>query len=107
MRSSKKSLANTEEITKVPGIGFVEWALLDMSLSLGVMGGNLAPYPPLMEESRQRVIAATKADGIAYAGQVNRDTVIDFIDEGIMVGIATSPDIAETSRKHTKRTMPW
>ena len=57
---NKRSLMNTEELTKIPGIGFIEWAPLDMSLSLGVLGGNLPPYPPVMEESRRRVVAATK-----------------------------------------------
>ncbi len=104
---NKRSLMNTEELTKIPGIGFIEWAPLDMSLSLGVLGGNLPPYPPVMEESRRRVVAATKASAAAYAGQVNKDNVVEYIEEGLMVGVPLSPDIAEIGRRHTKRSMPW
>ncbi len=104
---NKRGLAKAEENVKVPGVGFVEWAPLDMSLSLGALGGNLPPYPPIMEESRRRVVAAARAAGVAYAGQVNQNNVTDYIQEGLRVGVALSPDIVEIGRRFTKRTMPW
>jgi 4-hydroxy-2-oxoheptanedioate aldolase len=37
---NRRALASTEANVRVPGVGFVEWAPLDMSLSLGTLGGT-------------------------------------------------------------------
>jgi 2-keto-3-deoxy-L-rhamnonate aldolase RhmA len=103
---NKRGLANCEASAAVPGVGFVEWAPLDMSFSLGELGGNLPPYPPRMEESRRRVLAAARAAGALYTGQVRADTLIPFLEEGMMVCVAQDPAVAEQGRRHTGRTMP-
>ena len=104
---NKRGLANAEANTRVPGVAFVEWAPLDMSLSLGALGGNLPPYPPVMEASRQRVVAAAKAANIAYCGQVRPHNIVQYLAEGMMVGVPLDPETAEIGRKQTGRTMPW
>jgi 4-hydroxy-2-oxoheptanedioate aldolase len=104
---NKRGLANAEASAKVPGIAFVEWAPLDMSLSLGALGGNLPPYPPVLEQSRQRVLAAAKAANVAYCGQVRPENIVRFIEEGMLVGVPSDPETAAIGRRHTKRSMAW
>jgi hypothetical protein len=60
-----------------------------------------------MAQSRARVLNACKAAGVASAGQVFPDTVVQYIDEGLMVGVGLSRDVVEMGRRHTKRSMPW
>ena len=104
---NRHGLANTEENVQVPGVSFAEWAPLDMSLSLGLLGQHLPPYPAEMEESRLRLLAACKAAKAAFCFQVFPETVADSIDEGLMVGVAFVKDAAEAGRKHTGRRMLW
>jgi 4-hydroxy-2-oxoheptanedioate aldolase len=104
---NKRGLANAEANAWVPGIAFVEWAPLDMSLSLGALGGNVPPYPPVMEASRQRVVGAAKAANIAYCGQVRPHNIVQYLAEGMMVGVPMDAATAEIGRRHTGRTMRW
>jgi 4-hydroxy-2-oxoheptanedioate aldolase len=103
---NERGLANAEANARVPGVAFVEWAPLDMSFSLGELGGNLPPYPPRMEESRRRVRDAALAAGAFYTGQVRDETVIRFLDEGTMIAIAQDPRVAEKGRRHSGRAQP-
>jgi 4-hydroxy-2-oxoheptanedioate aldolase len=101
-----RGLANAAVNAAVPGVAFVEWAPLDMSFSLGELGGNLPPYPPRMEASRQRVRDAALAAGAFYTGQVRDDTIVQFLDEGTMIAIAHDPTVVEKGRRHSGRARP-
>lgn len=103
----KYALANAEQNLKVPGIGFAEWGPGDMALSLGIRGPLRDAYKtPQMIAARSKVFAACKANHIFFLNEMNPDTVVDMIKEGVMVGPA-SKQAAEIGRQYTKRTMPW
>ena len=103
----KYALANAEQNLKVPGIGFAEWGPGDMALSLGIRGLLRDAYKtPQMIAARTKVFAACKANHIFFLNEMNPDTVVDMIKEGVMVGPA-SKQTAEIGRQYTKRTMPW
>ena len=102
----KYALANVVENLKVPGIGMAEWGPGDMAMSLGVPSGRGAVNDPRMVAARAKVLAACKANHIAFLNSVSSSDVIDMIKEGVMVGPA-SRETAEIGRKFTKRQMPW
>ncbi|HEX2036458.1 MAG TPA: aldolase/citrate lyase family protein [Chloroflexota bacterium] len=103
---NKRALANAEESLKVPGIAFAEWGPGDMGLSLGFMDRHDPPYPPEMQEARARVLAACKANNVAFLNQVRPNDVAEMIAEGVKIG-ASRQEAAEIGRRHTERTMPW
>src|SRR5471032_1356161 len=83
----KYALANAEQNLKVPGIGFAEWGPGDMALSLGIRGPLREAYKtPQMIAARSKVFAACKANHIFFLNEMNPDTVVDMIKEGVMVG---------------------
>ena len=103
----KYALDNVEENLKVPGIGMAEWGPGDMALSLGVR--KMAPAAvkdPLMVAARAKVLAACKANHVAFLNSLTPNDVIDMIKEGVMVGPA-SAETAEIGRKFTKRPPPY
>jgi 4-hydroxy-2-oxoheptanedioate aldolase len=106
---NRRALANAEESTSVPGIGFAEWGPGDMGMSLGYPNKHDPPYPPDMQAARERVFAACRAAGIAFLNIARPDTVVQMLDEGvrILAGGALGAEMAEIGRKHTGRTMPW
>ena len=101
----KYALANISENLKIPGIGMAEWGPGDMQLSLGVTGRG-GVNDPKMKDARATVLAACKANHIAFLNSLSADGVIDMIKEGVMVGPA-SQQTAEIGRKFTNRQMPW
>jgi 4-hydroxy-2-oxoheptanedioate aldolase len=103
---NKRALDRTEESLAVPGIAFAEWGPGDMGLSLGFFDRHDPPYPPEMQAARARVLAACKANGVAFLNQVRPPDVVEMIAEGVRVG-AGRQEAAEIGRKHTGRTMPW
>ncbi len=102
----RHALQNAEATTKVPGIGFAEWGPGDMGFSFGFRDAHDPPYPKPMEDARARVLAATKAAGIAFLNQMRPEDVTKMIDEGVRIG-AANEQAAEIGRKYTKREMPW
>src|SRR3954449_3475613 len=62
----KYALANVEKNLKVPGIGMAEWGPGDMALSLGVPSGRGSVNDPKMQAARSKVLAACKANHIAF-----------------------------------------
>jgi 4-hydroxy-2-oxoheptanedioate aldolase len=102
----KYALANVSENLKVPGIGMAEWGPGDMALSLGVPSGRGAVSDPRMQAARAKVLAACKANHIAFLNSLAATDVVDMIKEGVMVGPA-SQQTAEIGRKFTNRKMPW
>lgn len=104
----KYALANAEKVAAVPGIGFAEWGPGDMGLSLAKPDGHgpNSELHPDMKAARARVLAACKANKLAFLNTVRLNDVEDMIREGVMIG-SGGPEIAEKGRKFTKRTMPW
>jgi hypothetical protein len=102
----KYALANVSENLKVPGIGMAEWGPGDMALSLGVPSGRGSVNDPRMQAARSKVLAACKANHVAFLNSLAAADVVDMIKEGVMVGPA-SQQTAEIGRKFTKRKMPW
>ena len=103
-----RALAGVERTTRVPGLAFAEWGPGDMGMSMGYPDQHDEPYPPRMQEARARVIAASKAAGLAFLEQVTPENVCKRLDEGIMIGSGPQGrQAAEIGRKHTGRELPW
>jgi len=102
----KYALANVSENLKIPGIGMAEWGPGDMAMSLGVPSGRGSVNDPRMLAARAKVLAACKANHVAFLNSLAANDVIDMIKEGVMVGPA-SQQTTEIGRKFTKRQMPW
>jgi 4-hydroxy-2-oxoheptanedioate aldolase len=104
----KYALANAFHVAAVPGIGFAEWGPGDMGISLARPDGHGAndELHPDMRAARARVLAACKANKIAFLNTVRPTDVVEMIKEGVMVG-SGGQEAAEIGRKHTKRKMPW
>lgn len=103
-----RALANAEKVAAVPGISFAEWGPGDMGMSLGFMDAHDPPYPPEMLEARNRVLAACKANNLAFLEQVTPENVVDQIGAGVMIGAGKQAQAAALiGRKHTNRPEPW
>src|SRR5919199_343229 len=79
-----RALANVEQTTAVPGIAFAEWGPGDMGMSLGFPDAHDPPYPPEMLAAREKVLAASKANRLAFLETVTPENVVDQIAEGVM-----------------------
>ncbi len=103
-----RALANTDKVAAVPGISFAEWGPGDMGMSLGFADAHDPPYPPEMVEARNRVLAACKANKLAFLEQVTPENVVDRIAEGVRIGAGKQAKAAaEIGRRHTGRELPW
>jgi 4-hydroxy-2-oxoheptanedioate aldolase len=103
----KYALANTEESTAVPGIGFCEWGPGDMGMSLGFIDHRQGtPYPAEMQQARARVLTSAKVNHLFFLNSVNVNNIEAMIKEGVMIG-AGNEAAAEKGRRFTHRTMPW
>jgi 4-hydroxy-2-oxoheptanedioate aldolase len=103
-----RALANAEATAAVPGISFAEWGPGDMGMSLGFPDAHDPPYPPAMREARDRVLAACKANKLAFLEQVTPDNIVDQIDAGVMVGAGKqAAAAAQIGRRHSQRPEPW
>ena len=103
---SPEGIANCEAIAAVPGIGFAELGPGDLGLSLGYVSVPRQPYPPAMQAARTRVMAACRANGIAYLEGCSPDNIATRIDEGVRVVAGHDPETARVGRTHQKRSMP-
>jgi len=105
---NKRALANVEESTAVPGIAFAEWGPGDMGMSLGFPDNHDEPFPPEMTAARSRILAACRANHVAFLNTVRTDDVVARIEEGVLIGSGPAGEAAaEVGRKHSKRSMPW
>ena len=102
----KYALALAEESASVPGVGYAEWGPGDMGLSLGHPEIHDPPYPPKVEQARQRVLKATQAAGIAFLDVVTLENVEERRREGIRIGATRSREAAERGRRSTQRPQP-
>jgi 4-hydroxy-2-oxoheptanedioate aldolase len=122
----KYSLANIDEITKVPGIAWGEWGPGDQAMSLmglaylksgGNQGrslpgtaatGGLPPIgEPKLDAARTRIMKAMMDNKWAPLHSSNVDNVIDLIKAGVMVHHGTSTELTNKGRAFTKRQMPY
>ncbi|MBM3811761.1 MAG: hypothetical protein FJW20_09005 [Acidimicrobiia bacterium] len=104
----KYALANAEKVAAVPGIAFAEWGPGDMGISLTLPDGHgpNRELHPKMLEARAKVLAACKANKLAFLNTVRPNDVEEMIKEGVMIG-SGGQEAAEKGRRHTKRKMPW
>ena len=103
-----RALANVEQTLAVPGIAFAEWGPGDMGMSMGLPDAHDPPYPPQMQAARERVLAACKANKIAFLEMVTPDNVIEQITAGVMVGAGRNAEAAAAiGRRHSQRPEPW
>jgi 4-hydroxy-2-oxoheptanedioate aldolase len=122
----KYSLANIDEITKVPGIAWGEWGPGDQVMSLmgldylksgGSQGrslpgtaatGGLPPIgEPKLDAARARIMNAMKANKWAPLHSSNEENIIELIKAGVMVTHGTSVELTNKGRAFTKRQMPY
>jgi 4-hydroxy-2-oxoheptanedioate aldolase len=122
----KYSLANIDQITKVPGVAWGEWGPGDQAMSLmgleylkrgGSQGrsvpgtkatGGLPPIgEPKLDAARARIMDAMKANKWAPLHSANIDNLIDLIKAGVMVTHGTSVELTNKGRAFTKRQMPY
>jgi 4-hydroxy-2-oxoheptanedioate aldolase len=122
----KYSLANIDQITKVPGIAWGEWGPGDQAMSLmgleylkrgGGQGrsvpgtpatGGLPPIgEPKLDAARARIMNAMKANKWAPLHSASIDNLIDLIKAGVMVTHGTSVELTNKGRAYMKRQMPY
>jgi len=104
----QNALQRAEQSVAVPGIAFAEHGPRDMGLSYGYLEGRAdPPMPAEVDAAGRRVLAACKANGVAFLDNVLPENVERRIDEGVMVGAGRRQDSAEKGRKYTNRKMPW
>lgn len=104
---SPEGVARCEEILAVPGLGFAEMGPGDLGLSLlGSTELRLSPYPPEMQQARDRVFAACRARGIAFLEACTPETIAARLDEGVRAIAGGREDTARIGRAHQRRVMP-
>ena len=62
-----------------------------MGMSLGMPDAHDPPYGPEMLAQRAKVLAACKANNLAFLEQVTPENVTQQIDAGVMVGAVSKP----------------
>ena len=103
---SLAGVSNVEQILSVSGIGFAEMGPGDLGLVLGYKQVPRDPYPPQMQEARDRVLQACQMHGIAFLETCTPENVAMKIDEGVRVVAGHREETAKAGRAHTKRRMP-
>ena len=105
-----KAIANSEALTKIPGIAFVEWGPGDQGFYLLGMpqegAGDRANAPP-MAAARARALAAAKAANVKFLNSCGTNDVINQLKEGVMICTGGDSPAADIGRKFTNRTTPW
>ena len=102
---SPEGIANCEAICAVPGLGFAEMGPGELGLSLGYTTLQRDPYPPEMQEARDRVLAACKKNRIAFLEGGTPANIIQRLDDGVRVIADHNEESARLGRAHQKRTM--
>ena len=103
---SLAGVSNVEQILSVPGIGFAEMGPGELGLVLGYKQVPRDPYPPEMQEARDRVLQACQMHGFAFLETCTPENVAMKIDEGVRVVAGHREETAKAGRAHTKRSMP-
>ena len=103
---SLEGVPNVEQILSVPGLGFAEMGPGDLGLALGSKQVPREPYPPDMQEARERVFETCRTRGIAFLETCTPENITRKIDEGVRVIAGHREETARVGRTHTKRAMP-
>jgi 4-hydroxy-2-oxoheptanedioate aldolase len=103
---SPEGVANCEQVLAVPGLGYAEMGPGDLGLALGYPTLQRDPYPPEMQEARDRVFAACRKNGLAFLEGCSPENIVPRLDEGVRVIAGQHQDTATLGRAHQKRTMP-
>lgn len=103
---SPEGIANCEAVLAVPGLGFAEMGPGDLGLSLGYTTLQLDPYPPEMQEARDRVFAACRKNGLAFLEVCSPANIVRRLDEGVRVIAGQREETARIGRAHQRRAMP-
>lgn len=100
---SPEGIANCDAICAVPGLGFAEMGPGDLGLSLGYTTLRRDPYPPEMQEARDKVLAACRRNGIAFLEGGTPANIIERLDQGVRVIADHDEQSAHIGRAHQKR----
>ena len=103
---SPEGIAMADELLAVPGIAFAEMGPGDLSLSLGSVKLLRDPYPPEMQQARDKVFQACRRNKVAFLEGSNRDNIVKRLDEGVRVIGGHDEELARIGRAHQKRTLP-
>jgi 4-hydroxy-2-oxoheptanedioate aldolase len=103
---SPEGIAQCETICAVPGLGFAEMGPGDLGLSLGYTTLQRDPYPPEMQQARDRVLAACRRNGIAFLEGGKPENIVARLNDGVRVIADHSEQSARIGRAHQKRAMP-
>lgn len=103
---SPEGVANCETILAVPGLGFAELGPGDLGLALGYLEVQRQPYPPEMQEARERVFAACRRNKVAFLEACSPETIGARLDEGVRVIAGNRADTAAAGRAHQRRSLP-
>jgi 4-hydroxy-2-oxoheptanedioate aldolase len=103
---SPEGIAHCEEILAVPGLGFAEMGPGDLSLALGYRDMPRDPYPPEMQEARDKVFRACRYNSVAFLEIGTPETIAKKLDEGVRVIAGHREESARIGRAHQHRTMP-
>jgi 4-hydroxy-2-oxoheptanedioate aldolase len=105
---------NTDSIVRVPGLSFTEWGPRDTSYATGHLDvafdyGRKAGVvqPPELRAAADKVIRAGKAARLHILDNARPEDIAQQIAAGMDIIAGGLPDVADTGRKLTKRTMPW
>jgi len=102
---SPEGIANCEAICAVPGLGFAEMGPGDLGLALGYTTLRRDPYPPEMQEARDRVLAACRNNGIAFLEGGTPGNIVQRLDDGVRVIADHNEESARIGRAHQRRGM--
>lgn len=100
---SPEGVANCEDILAVPGLGFAEIGPGDLGLSLGYTTLRVDPYPPEMQEARDRILAACRRNRLAFLESCTPENIEARIDEGVRMVAGHREDTARVGRAHQRR----
>lgn len=103
---SPEGIAQCEAILATPGLGFAELGPGDLSLALGYRELPRGNYPREMQEARERVFRACRANGVAFLETATAANITAKLDEGVRVIAGHSEEAARIGRAHQRRHMP-
>ena len=103
---SPEGIANCEEILATPGLGFAELGPGDLGLALGYPAVPRDPYPPEMQDARERVFAACRKHGVPFLETCSPENIAAKLDEGVRVIAGHREETARIGRAYQKRTLP-
>ena len=102
---SPEGIAQADEICAVPGLAFAEMGPGDLSLSLGYTTLMRDPYPPEMQEARDKVFAACRRNGMAFLEGCHPGNIAARLDEGVRVISGGTEETSLVGRRHSRRAM--